>query len=128
MERLGSKTAARQIAQDVGAPMVPGTLDPIKTLDEAAEIARQIGFSVILKAVAGGGGKGMRSIATESELASAWRDATSEAQNAFGDARLYLEKYLERPRISRSRYSRIITEILSFSANANVPCNDGTRR
>ncbi len=98
MERLGSKTAARQIAQDVGAPMVPGTLDPIKTLDEAAEIARQIGFSVILKAVAGGGGKGMRSIATESELASAWRDATSEAQNAFGDARLYLEKYLERPR------------------------------
>ncbi len=64
MERLGSKTAARQIAQEVGAPMVPGTLDPIKTLDEAAEIARQIGFPVILKAVAGGGGKGMRSIAT----------------------------------------------------------------
>src|SRR5277367_538601 len=98
MERLGSKTAARQIAQDVGAPMVPGTLNPIKTLEEAAEIARQIGFPVILKAVAGGGGKGMRSIAGESELASAWRDATSEAQNAFGDARLYLEKYLERPR------------------------------
>jgi len=98
MEQLGSKTAARQIARDVGAPTVPGTLDPIQTVDEAAEIARDIGFPVILKAVAGGGGKGMRSVASESELASAWRDATSEAQNAFGDPRVYLEKYLQRPR------------------------------
>jgi acetyl-CoA carboxylase, biotin carboxylase subunit len=98
MEQLGSKTAARQLARDVGTPTVPGTLDPIKTVDEATEIAREIGFPVILKAVAGGGGKGMRSVASESELASAWRDATSEAQNAFGDARVYLEKYLERPR------------------------------
>jgi acetyl-CoA carboxylase biotin carboxylase subunit len=98
MEQLGSKTAARQIARDVGAPTVPGTLNPINTVDEATQIAREIGFPVILKAVAGGGGKGMRSVASESELASAWRDATSEAQNAFGDARVYLEKYLERPR------------------------------
>jgi acetyl-CoA carboxylase, biotin carboxylase subunit len=98
MEQLGSKTAARQIARDVGTPTVPGTLNPIKTVDEAVEIARDIGFPVILKAVAGGGGKGMRSVASQSELASAWRDATSEAQNAFGDARVYLEKYLQRPR------------------------------
>ena len=98
MEQLGSKTAARQIARNVGAPTVPGTLNPINTVDEATEIAREIGFPVILKAVAGGGGKGMRSVARQIELASAWRDATSEAQNAFGDARLYLEKYLERPR------------------------------
>jgi acetyl-CoA carboxylase biotin carboxylase subunit len=98
MEQLGSKTAARQIARDVGTPTVPGTLDSLKTVDEATEIAREIGFPVILKAVAGGGGKGMRSVASESELASAWRDATSEAHNAFGDARLYLEKYLQRPR------------------------------
>jgi len=98
MEQLGSKTAARQIARAVGTPTVPGTLDPINSVDEATEIAREIGFPVILKAVAGGGGKGMRSVASEGELASAWRDATSEAQNAFGDARVYLEKYLERPR------------------------------
>src|SRR5271163_711369 len=98
MEQLGSKTAARHIARDVGAPTVPGTLDPIKDTDEAVKIAREIGFPVILKAVAGGGGKGMRSVASEGDLASAWRDAASEAQNAFGDARLYLEKYLERPR------------------------------
>ena len=98
MEQLGSKTAARQIARNVGAPTVPGTLNAISHVDEAMEIAREIGFPVILKAVAGGGGKGMRSVARESELVSAWRDATSEAQNAFGDARVYLEKYLERPR------------------------------
>jgi acetyl-CoA carboxylase biotin carboxylase subunit len=98
MEQLGSKTAARQIARDVGAPTVPGTLNPIISVSEATEIAREIGYPVILKAVAGGGGKGMRSVAIESELSSAWRDATSEAQNAFGDARVYLEKYLERPR------------------------------
>ncbi|MGB7752822.1 MAG: acetyl-CoA carboxylase biotin carboxylase subunit [Candidatus Acidiferrales bacterium] len=98
MERLGSKTAARHIARDVGAPTVPGALDPIKDVDEAVKIAREIGFPVILKAVAGGGGKGMRSVASERELASAWRDAASEAQNAFGDARMYMEKYLERPR------------------------------
>ncbi|MGA9247958.1 MAG: acetyl-CoA carboxylase biotin carboxylase subunit, partial [Candidatus Acidiferrales bacterium] len=98
MEQLGSKTAARRLAHEVAAPTVPGTLDPIKDIGELTEIARNVGFPVILKAVAGGGGKGMRSVERESELAAAWRDAASEAQNAFGDARVYLEKYLERPR------------------------------
>ena len=98
MEQLGSKTAARRIASAAGAPTVPGTLDPITDLGELADIARKIGFPVILKAVAGGGGKGMRGVERESDLASAWRDASSEAQNAFGDGRMYLEKYLERPR------------------------------
>jgi acetyl-CoA carboxylase, biotin carboxylase subunit len=98
MEQLGSKTAARRIARGAGAPTVPGTLDPIKDIGELTEAARKIGFPIILKAVAGGGGKGMRSVERESELASAWRDAASEAQNAFGDGHVYLEKYLERPR------------------------------
>ena len=98
MEQLGSKTAARRIARGAGAPTVPGTLDPIKDIGELTEAARRIGFPIILKAVAGGGGKGMRSVEAESDLASAWRDAASEAQNAFGDGRVYLEKYLERPR------------------------------
>jgi acetyl-CoA carboxylase biotin carboxylase subunit len=98
MEQLGSKTAARRIARGAGAPTVPGTLDPIKDIGELTETAREIGFPIILKAVAGGGGKGMRSVERESDLASAWRDAASEAQNAFGDGRVYLEKYLERPR------------------------------
>jgi acetyl-CoA carboxylase, biotin carboxylase subunit len=98
MEQLGSKTAARRIAREAGAPTVPGTLDPIEDIGELTDIARKIGFPVILKAVAGGGGKGMRSVERESDLASAWRDAASEARNAFGDGRVYLEKYLERPR------------------------------
>ncbi len=98
MEQLGSKTNARRLAQIAGVPTVPGTLDPIATLDVALTTARETGFPVVLKAVAGGGGKGMRLVEREAELEAAWRDATSEAENAFGDGRLYLEKYLVRPR------------------------------
>lgn len=98
MEMLGSKTAARHVAKRVGAPTVPGTLDPISSLEEVSRIAREIGFPVVLKAVAGGGGKGMRLIEHEDELESGWRNAASEAKNAFGDDRMYLEKYLLKPR------------------------------
>lgn len=98
MAQLGSKTAARQLAKKVGVPTVPGTLDPIERADDAAKTAKEIGFPVVLKAVAGGGGKGMRLIQEERELASGFRDASSEAVNAFGDGRLYLEKFLLRPR------------------------------
>jgi len=98
MEKLGSKTAARHIARSAGVPMVPGTLEPLPDAAAAADFARQAGFPVLLKAVAGGGGKGMRRVESEAELASAWRDASSEALNAFGDGRLYIEKYLHRPR------------------------------
>jgi acetyl-CoA carboxylase biotin carboxylase subunit len=98
MERLGSKTAARQLAARAGVPMVPGTKDPIENLSDAGKIARDLGYPVLLKAVSGGGGKGMRLVAADSEMAGAWRDAASEALNAFGDARLYLEKYVDRPR------------------------------
>jgi acetyl-CoA carboxylase biotin carboxylase subunit len=98
MERLGSKTAARQLAARAGVPMVPGTKDPIENLSDAGKIARELGYPVLLKAVSGGGGKGMRLVTADSEMAGAWRDAASEALNAFGDARLYLEKYVDRPR------------------------------
>ena len=98
MERLGSKTAARELAFRAGVPMVPGVREPIPQLDEARRIAGEIGYPVLLKAVSGGGGKGMRLVPSASELAAAWRDAASEALNAFGDARVYLEKYLDRPR------------------------------
>jgi acetyl-CoA carboxylase biotin carboxylase subunit len=98
MEQLGSKTAARHLARQVGVPTVPGALDPIENQNLALATARETGFPVVLKAVAGGGGKGMRLVEREAELPGAWRDATSEAENAFGDGRLYLEKYLARPR------------------------------
>jgi acetyl-CoA carboxylase biotin carboxylase subunit len=98
MESLGSKTAARQLAARVGVPMVPGVQDPIERVEDAERIARQLGYPVLLKAVAGGGGKGMRLVKKQTELSAAWRDACSEALNAFGDGRVYLERYLERPR------------------------------
>ena len=88
MEKLGAKTAARHLARDAGVPTVPGTLDPIERIEDLAAIAQKTGFPVLLKAVAGGGGKGMRLVESEGELAAAWRDAASEAQNAFGDGRL----------------------------------------
>jgi len=98
MERLGSKTAARELAYRSGVPMVPGVREPIPQLEAARRIADEIGYPVLLKAVAGGGGKGMRVVASANELPAAWRDAASEALNAFGDARVYIEKYLNRAR------------------------------
>jgi acetyl-CoA carboxylase biotin carboxylase subunit len=98
MEALGSKTAGRQLARRTGVPTVPGANDPIATPEEAQALAQSMSYPVILKAIAGGGGKGMRLVSSDSEFASAWRDASSEAMNSFGDPRLYLEKYLDQPR------------------------------
>jgi acetyl-CoA carboxylase biotin carboxylase subunit len=98
MEKLGSKTAARNVAREVGVPTVAGTHDPIANAEEGIAAARKTGYPVVLKAVAGGGGKGMRLVEQEKDFASALRDASSEAQNAFGDGRMYLEKYLIKPR------------------------------
>jgi acetyl-CoA carboxylase biotin carboxylase subunit len=98
MERLGSKTAARELAFRAGVPMVPGVREPVPQLEAARNIADEIGYPVLLKAVAGGGGKGMRMVGNAHELPAAWRDAASEALNAFGDGRVYIEKYLDRPR------------------------------
>ncbi len=94
---MGSKTAARQTAIAGGAPVVPGT-DRSVTFEEARSFAAAHGYPVLLKAVAGGGGKGMRRVDRESELESAFRDAASEAERAFRNAELYVEKLIERPR------------------------------
>ncbi|MGH9575446.1 MAG: acetyl-CoA carboxylase biotin carboxylase subunit [Candidatus Acidiferrales bacterium] len=98
MERLGPKTAARQLAREAGVPTVPGTLELLASAEEALIAAKNAGFPIVLKAGAGGGGKGMRAVERETDLHTAFRDASSEALNAFGDGRLYLEKYLTRPR------------------------------
>jgi acetyl-CoA carboxylase biotin carboxylase subunit len=98
MEALGSKTAGRQLARRSDVPIVPGTNDPIENPADARALAHGMGYPILLKAVSGGGGKGMRLVYSDAEFESAFRDASSEAMNAFGDARLYLEKYLERPR------------------------------
>jgi acetyl-CoA carboxylase, biotin carboxylase subunit len=98
MEALGAKTAGRQLARRAEVSTVPGTNDPIDDPQSAQELARSMGYPVLLKAVAGGGGKGMRLVSADSEFSAALRDASSEAHNAFGNASVYLEKYLEQPR------------------------------
>ncbi len=98
MEALGEKTAGRQLARRAEVPTVPGTNDPIDDPQQAQELAHNIGYPVLLKAVAGGGGKGMRLVSNHAEFAAGFRDASSEALHAFGNASVYLEKYLEKPR------------------------------
>src|SRR5271170_4963084 len=95
---LGSKTAARTLAKQAGAPVVPGSEDAATNIDHARALAREIGYPVLLKAAAGGGGKGMRRVDVESELESAIRDASSEAERAFQNGEVYLEKVIEKAR------------------------------
>ena len=95
---MGEKTEARRRMEAAGIPIVPGTTAPVTGPEEALRMAERIGYPVMLKAVAGGGGKGMRRVAEGSGLAAAFRAAQSEAQAAFGDGAVYLEKCIERPR------------------------------
>ncbi len=95
---LGSKTAAREAAKRAGAPVVPGTEGSVDDLTEAKRVASRIGYPVLIKAAAGGGGKGMRLVERESELESALRDAASEAERSFKSGEVYIEKALIEPR------------------------------
>lgn len=98
MDVMGSKTSARRAAVDAGAPVVPGTTKALKDFEEARELAAKFGYPIMLKAAAGGGGKGMRQVAKESELQSSLEAAQSEAASAFGNSEVYLEKVVEKPR------------------------------
>ena len=95
---MGSKTAARQLAIAAGTPVVPGTTSALRDAAEAEEVAAQFGYPVLLKAAAGGGGKGMRVVHAREELAGALEAAQREARNAFGDDAVYVEKYIVGPR------------------------------
>src|SRR4051812_3189578 len=95
---MGDKAAARKAMTAVGVPVVPGTPGPVKDVDEALEFAKQIGFPVIIKAAAGGGGKGMRVAKHPDDFARSFQLARSEALSAFGNGDVYVEKYLARPR------------------------------
>jgi acetyl-CoA carboxylase biotin carboxylase subunit len=95
---MGSKTAARQLAIAANVPVVPGTTEALKDADEARAIADRFGYPVLLKAAAGGGGKGMRVVREAGELAGALETARREAKNAFGDDAVYVEKYIVGPR------------------------------
>jgi acetyl-CoA carboxylase, biotin carboxylase subunit len=95
---MGSKTAARTLAVKAGVPVVPGTTTALRDAKEAKTVAEQFGFPVLLKAAAGGGGKGMRVVRSVDELAGALESAQREAKNAFGDDAVYVEKYIDGPR------------------------------
>jgi acetyl-CoA carboxylase biotin carboxylase subunit len=98
MEAMGSKTRARQAMEKAGVPFVPGTSSGLASAEEGEEVAERIGYPVMLKAAAGGGGKGMRLVHTRQELRSALESAQSEAQRAFGDSEVYIEKAIVDPR------------------------------
>ncbi len=96
--RLGDKVSGRQVAIEAGVPIVPGTENPIHTDEEALIFAKDCGYPIIVKASAGGGGRGMRVVNNQKELLEGIRSAASEAQAAFGDATVFLEKYIENPK------------------------------
>ena len=95
---MGDKAAARKAMSAVGVPIVPGTPGPVEDPDEAFTFAEQIGFPVIIKAAAGGGGKGMRVANDPDDFVRSFQLARSEALSAFGNGDVYVEKYLARPR------------------------------
>ncbi len=98
MRVLGSKTKARQAADAAGMPRVPGSVTGLADVAEAVRVAAGIGYPVMLKAAAGGGGKGMRAVSRAEDLAAAFTAASSEAERSFGSGEVYLEKLIERPR------------------------------
>jgi acetyl-CoA carboxylase biotin carboxylase subunit len=110
---MGDKTEARRRMQQAGVPIVPGTTRPLADHAQARPEAARLGYPVLLKAAAGGGGKGMRLVHAEGELESAFEAARSEAEKAFGAGEVYLEKYLERPRhieiqVLADSYGRVV--------------------
>jgi len=95
--KMGVKTEARKIMQEAGVPIVPGTKDPVSGVEEARAKAKEVGYPIMLKALAGGGGKGMRLVREEKDLDAAFRMSSSEAANSFGNDAIYIEKYIENP-------------------------------
>jgi len=95
---MGDKTAARQLMKDAGVPMAPGTTDAVASTEEGEEIAEEIGYPVLIKAAAGGGGKGMRIVHEPEHFPGAMDRAQGEAASSFGDGRVFIEKYIEEPR------------------------------
>jgi acetyl-CoA carboxylase biotin carboxylase subunit len=95
---MGDKIAAKDAMRRLGVPLVPGSLGALNSLDEARAVAEEIKYPVLIKAAAGGGGRGMKVVRSADELEEAWRVARTESKAAFGDDSVYMEKYLDRPR------------------------------
>ena len=98
IELMGSKTRARQAMQAAGVPIIPGTTDPVGSAAEVIALGEEIGYPLLIKAAAGGGGKGMKVVSSAAEAAQAFESAQREGQSYFADASVYVERYLEGPR------------------------------
>jgi acetyl-CoA carboxylase biotin carboxylase subunit len=98
MEKVGDKAVARELMQKAGLPLLPGTIEPVGTVDEAHDIASEIGYPVIIKAVAGGGGRGMNVVRREEDLQRLYQTTRATAQAVFKDSAVYIERYLDAPR------------------------------
>lgn len=96
--RMGNKSVAKETMQAAGVPVVPGSNGIVATVEDARRVAHDVGYPVMLKAVAGGGGKGMRYVEVPSELERAYATARGEAESAFGNGDIYIEKFIEQPR------------------------------
>lgn len=113
IEAMGDKSLAKETMRKAGVPVIPGSEGIVETVEEAREIANEIGYPIMLKATAGGGGKGMRLVYKEDELENAWQTARAEAEAAFGNPALYIEKFIEKPRhveiqILADEYGKVI--------------------
>ena len=97
INRMGDKALAKSTMKDCGVPVVPGSDGAVSNIEEAKSIAKEVGYPLMLKASAGGGGKGMRIVWKEEEIAKAFQTASNEAEASFGNGELYLEKYIENP-------------------------------
>ena len=125
---MGDKTRARDIVSAAGVPVVPAVQEPPADPDERLVAAERLGFPLLIKAAAGGGGKGMRIVRAAAEFPAAFAAAEREARSAFGDGRLFLERYFERRATSRCRSWPTSTEPSCISASASARSSAATRR
>jgi acetyl/propionyl-CoA carboxylase alpha subunit len=128
MQMMGNKLAAKQAARQFNIPMVPGSDEAIADINEAKAIGSRIGFPLLIKAAAGGGGKGMRIVNNVDELAPQVERAMSEALSSFGDGSVFIEKYIASPRHIEIQVFADQQGIPFISSNANVPFNDVIRK
>jgi acetyl-CoA carboxylase biotin carboxylase subunit len=98
MEKVGDKAIARRLMRDAGLPLLPGTVEPVATIQDAQEVADEIGYPLIIKAVAGGGGRGMNVVRAAEDLERLYKTTRATAQAVFKDSAVYMERYLEAPR------------------------------
>lgn len=104
MELMGDKAQAKMTMKNGGVPVIPGSDGVVKTLEEALQIANEVGYPVMVKASAGGGGRGIRQVKNDSELEAAMTAARQEALAFFGDDGIYIEKFIEDPAMWRFRF------------------------